>query len=108
MYEEGAVLLSFHDKVPDLIICNLREPYGHKLIIHGPESDAQCRRDNDIRAPCDELRVKVTEVVFEAGLHDRLKGLLCKNQCVLIITVQLHLIDLLHFVQSLQLVGRVH
>ena len=79
--------MSFHDIVPDLIILDLCEMYGHKLIIHGRESDAQCRRDNDIRAPSDELRVKVTEVVFEAGLHDRLKGLLCKNQCVLIITV---------------------
>ena len=38
---------------------DLCELYRHKLIIYGRESDAKSRRDNDIGAPSDKLRVKV-------------------------------------------------
>ena len=89
------------------MVINQSELHGYKLIIDRRESDTQSRRDNDVRASGDELGVKVTEVVFEACLHDCFEGLLCQNQRVFIITIHLQLVDLHYLVESLQLIGRM-
>ena len=45
------------------------------------------------------------EIVFEACLHDCFKWLLSQYESILVITVQIHLVNLLHFVFSLHLVS---
>lgn len=97
--------MPLHNVVPDLALVDIRELNGHELVIEGGERDAEGGGDDDVGPASDKFRVQVVQVVLEARLHDCLEGLLGEDEGVLVVTVELDLIDLLHFVESLHLVG---